>query len=241
MLRIAIVEPDPVEAKRLRECLEQYARETGARFQTDEYSGAIPFLSTFRASCHYDAVFMDVEQPNFSGLEAAAQMRRFDRQSLLVFLACTAQYAVQGYGVEAFDYLLKPLSYAAAAAHLHRLTARADGLRQGGVLLHTEGTVVRLPWRAVRYLEVVGHYITWHTEYGVYRTLESLKTVQTRLPGRYSAVSRWNLVNLRCVAAVAGGRVTLSDGTTLNLSRRRRQAFLEDLEAWTREEASAYA
>ncbi len=54
---------------------------------------------------------MDIAMPHMNGLEAAAALRKRDAEVCLIFITSLAQYALKGYEVNAFDFLVKPLSY----------------------------------------------------------------------------------------------------------------------------------
>src|SRR5919206_3786228 len=74
---------------------------------------------------HYDVVFLDVQMPGLTGLEAAPLVREQPRPPAVVFVTAHPEYAVDAFAVEAFDYLLKPVDPERLARVLERLRARA--------------------------------------------------------------------------------------------------------------------
>ena len=72
----------------------------------------------------FDALFLDVEMPGRSGLEAVPALRGGGRAPAIVFVTAHAEYAVEAFAVEAFDYLLKPVDPDRLARVVERLRER---------------------------------------------------------------------------------------------------------------------
>ena len=73
----------------------------------------------------YDAIFLDIEMPGLTGLDAAALVRAGSSPPAIVFVTAHAEYAVEAFAVEAFDYLLKPVDPERLARVVERLRERA--------------------------------------------------------------------------------------------------------------------
>lgn len=208
----------------MRAYLERFAAEKNLSFHIDYFWNGLSFLEAFHAN--YDIIFMDIELPHKNGMEIARQLRKLDQQVLLVFVTNMAQYAISGYEVDAFDYILKPLNYFGFNLKLQRMITRAVGQSKSDeIAIRSEGATVRLNLRAVQYIEVNGHYVDWHTQPQVFRSLDTLKSLEKRLPDYYCAINRWVLVNLNYVNSIEGNDIRIGD-TVLHISRYRKQEFL---------------
>ena len=53
--------------------------------------------------------FLDIEMPEYNGMQVAERLRRLDKNVILVFVTNFTKYAMKGYAVNDTDYLLKPL------------------------------------------------------------------------------------------------------------------------------------
>ena len=134
MLNIAVIEDNDRDAKILEQCLTRYATQNHLQFQVAHFSSALKFINAYKSN--YDLIFMDIEMPLMSGMEAAKALRQIDRGVTLVFVTNMVQYAVEGYAVEAFDYILKPINDYAFDLKLKRILShvgsQADRNPDGG-------------------------------------------------------------------------------------------------------------
>src|SRR4051812_22262304 len=92
----------------------------------DDAPGAREALDRVRDGA-YDAIFLDIEMPGLTGLDAAALVRAGSSPPAVVFVTAHAEYAVEAFAVEAFDYLLKPVDPERLARGGERLRERAGG------------------------------------------------------------------------------------------------------------------
>lgn len=224
VINIAVVEDDSQEAKKLRDCLERFASQNHLQFQTTHFPDAAMLLGSYKAN--YDLIFLDIMLPHMSGMEAARRLRRVDQSVTIVFVTNTAQYAVEGYSVDAFDYILKPINDHAFDLKLKRILAHIGSKFEDRISIRTEGGTIRLQLRKICYVEVKGHYLNWHILDGVYRTLGPLKEIGRQLPESYCAISRWYVVNMQHIHSVIGDDVLVGD-EKLRIGRSYKQKFLQ--------------
>ncbi len=186
----------------------------------------------------YDVVFLDVEMPGLSGLEAARLVHGRPGRPQLVFVTAHEQYAVDAFAVEALDYLLKPVEPERLAQVVRRLsgTERPAAAPVEKIPVVSGGETVLLDWDEVHYARADGDYSRIHTYDRSYLCTQSLRQLEGTLPGRFARIHRSYLVNLAKVAAVkrAGPdrlRLALDDRerTELDVARRQSKAVRERL------------
>src|SRR4051812_44900346 len=115
-LRVLIVDDEAPARSELRYLLERL-RDVQV---VGEAAGAAEALALAKA-VHYDVVFLDIQMPGLTGLEAAPLVREQPRPPAVVFVTAHPEYAVDAFAVEAFDYLLKPVDPDRLARGLERL------------------------------------------------------------------------------------------------------------------------
>jgi DNA-binding LytR/AlgR family response regulator len=190
------------------------------------------------AAVPYDVVFIDVEMPGLSGLDAARLVHGRAGAPQLVFVTAHEQYAIEAFAVEALDYLLKPVDPERLAQVVRRLGKKpAAAARVQKIPVVSGGETVLLDWDEVHYAQADGDYCRVHTYDRSYLCTRSLRELEEALPAdRFARIHRSYLVNLGKVAAVKrpGGdrlRLALDDAerTELDVARRQSKAVRERL------------
>lgn len=119
MWKAAVVEDEREAAERIAEYLGRFGAENGETFDVSYYGDAEAFLAGYDPEC--DIVFMDIQLPDMSGMDAARALRAVDSEVTLVFVTSMVQYAVSGYEVSALDFIVKPVSYPNFAMKMKRV------------------------------------------------------------------------------------------------------------------------
>ena len=227
MIRIAIVEDEVRERAHLRDCLAYMAEKERLEFDIVEFGSGEAFLGGYQPV--YDIVLMDIELPSINGMETAKALRRLDSFVLLVFVTNMVQYAVSGYEVDALNYILKPVNRFDFALKMNKAISRTAKRTEKSVQIRAGKDLYMLPVAAIRYLEVDGHYIVYHTTEGDYSEYITLKEAEKKLDKPYFVrCNRCYLVNLKYVAAVRDDVVQVGRDELL-ISRPQKKAFLNAL------------
>jgi DNA-binding LytR/AlgR family response regulator len=190
------------------------------------------------AAVPYDVVFIDIEMPGLSGLDAGRLVHGRPGVPQLVFVTAHEQYAIEAFAVEALDYLLKPVDPERLAQVVRRLVSlQAPAGAVEKIPVVSGGETVLLDWEELHYARADGDYSRVHTYDRSYLCTRSLRALEEALPAdRFVRIHRSYLVNLDKVAAVrrAGSdriRLALDDAerTELAVARRQSKAVRERL------------
>lgn len=229
MYKIGLLEDEQEQAERLLGFLERYwDAHPGFSYTIQRYDRAMDLLDHYDRDC--DLLFLDIRLPDMTGMEAAHRIREVDRRVMIVFVTSLTQYAIEGYSVQAFDYIVKPISYEPFSAKLER-AVRVLSYRQTGVVLDikTREGGLRLTSDMIHYLEVFDHDLLIHTDDGVIKQWGSLSKYEKQLEGAHFArCNSCYLVNLKYVRGVYGDEVVVGEDR-LSVSKSRRKEFLQAL------------
>ncbi len=221
MYRIVIFEDSPRDAERLVQFAERYGAENGVQFVTQVERSAMTIGTEAERA---DLIFMDIEMPGLTGMEAATLLRTYDQSTPIIFVTNLAQFAVRGYEVDALDFIVKPVTYGAFSMRMAkalRVMRRDEG--RALTLTHQGGmTVVRLD--EVAFVEAKGHNLVYHLADGSQATTRgTLAQAEGQLGDGFVRISKGVIVGLRHVRGYRGQEVTLVDGTQLAFGRTMRK------------------
>lgn len=226
MPRVVIVEDEQQHTDRLVTLLRDYQEKHPAiAFEIKCYNNPHRFLAEY--ACDADIIFLDIQMPNIDGMTVAKKIRAIDNRVMLIFTTALAQYAIAGYEVQAFDYILKPLGSEIFEVKLTRaLRVLEANSSEEWIDISTKTETRRIPVSQVTYIEVDNHDILIHSKGAVFRHWGSLREYEQRLCGMHFArCNTCYLVNLKFVQCIQGDRVQVADDM-LSISRSRRKEFL---------------
>ena len=105
MIKVAICENDLFYIEKERKLIESYLRKCEIRSEIVTFTSSEALVKTYANS--FDIIFLDVELPGMSGIDAARWLRDKGAKSYIIFISAYAEYMSEGYKVEAHRYLLK--------------------------------------------------------------------------------------------------------------------------------------
>ncbi len=233
MIKVAIVEDDPSVVSQLTGYFRRMEQEDESnRFMVSTYKNAIIFLSEYKNDM--DIVLMDIEMPHMDGMEAAEKLRQRDRQVTLIFVTNMAQFAVKGYQVNAFDFIVKPVQYYGFAMKIRTALREIKKNTTAIAQINTQDGLIRLPVQDLIYIESFEHSLTYHCDSGDYisKGRESLTEVLEKL-SEYGFIrcKSCYLINIRYISRVTPKSVQLGD-ITLPISRTKKKEFMSQLAAF---------
>lgn len=224
LIRIAIVEDEPTERDRIKVYLEEIAQEDQTQFDIEQYSSGMAFVMSGMKD--YDLVLMDIDMPNLNGIETAKALRKVDQSATLIFVTNMAQYAISGYEVNAFDFILKPVNRYSFAIKIKRAISRTAKKNDNAIQIKMDGTIFLVHMYQIMYLEVDGHYVIFHTTQGDYKEYTTLKLAQKRINSSlFIQCNQSFLINMKYIESVSRESVTVG-GTVIYISRKMKTEFM---------------
>ena len=209
------------------------------------YINKVPFLELadqcrsaidarqYLANNTVDAIFCDINMPDLNGMEF---VKTLEAPPLVVFTTAYSEYAVEGFKVNAVDYLLKPFGLQEFMRAANRIKERSEGAgsaeaHAGGeddsIFLKTDYRIVKVSISDIRYVESMSEYLKVWLE-GQPKpiiTLLSMKKMAERLPDNFMRIHRSYIVNLTKIQEVNKNRVIMDADTYLPIGDLYREAF----------------
>ena len=181
-LNCAIIDDEPLAAQ----LLESYAKKIPLLQVTGVYNSALTAMADLRQQ-PVDLLFLDIQMPELSGMELA---RLIPSETRIVFTTAFKQYAIDGYKVSAFDYLLKPVSYdkfqetvERAAQHFFSQKQTEATTSDRYIFVKSEYKLIRISLDDILYVEGLKDYVRIKLANGNrVMSLISMKRIEELLP-----------------------------------------------------------
>ena len=224
-MNIAIVEDTDADAENLESCINRYMKENNLCCTVKRFKDGMDFLDKY--SSIYDIIFMDVDMPYKNGINVSAKLREIDEAVTLVFVTRLKQYAIDGYSVDASDFLLKPIVYDVFVFHFKRVLEIARNKVGAEITLISQNEKMRLKVNDIDFVEVKNHKCIFHTGDKVSEMWITLKNVSEQLiPFGFAFCNSGYLVNLNHIKNIKDDMVYVGNDC-LKMSRPRRKEFFK--------------
>jgi len=182
-----------------------------------------------------DITFLDVEMPELSGMEFAGLV---NLHTTIVFTTSFQEFALEAFEKEAFDFLLKPISYARfrkCIQHIQRTGIAGRPVQKEKrdfffVKTESRGKMVKVVINDILYIEGAQNYIKIHLTTAKIMPYLTINETEQYLPmDQFSRIHQSFVINNDRITSVEQTRVTLENNITLNLGRFYKEAFLEKM------------
>lgn len=166
-----------------------------------------------------DLIFLDIQMPHVNGVELA---RFIDEKTKIIFTTAFKEYALEGYRVNAIDYLLKPISYVnfltaakkaltwCEAARAKQDMLHAPESKEDGIFVKSDYKIIRVPFDDILYVEGLKNYIKIYTgkQQKSIITLMTMKEIEDALPvDKFIRVHRSYIVAKNKIASINKNRI----------------------------------
>ena len=235
MIRVLAIDDEPLALKQLA----AYIKKVPFLQLVGECQSALEARELMERDV-IDAIFCDINMPDLSGMDF---VRQLVAPPLVVFTTAYSEYAIEGYKVNAVDYLLKPFGMQdflrAAMKVQEQFNLRHQNAPQqqsspvqddGTIFVKTDYRVVRISLADIRYIEGMSEYLKIHLEgQKPIITLLSMKKMEDYLPANFMRIHRSYIVNLLKIQEVNKNRVIMDADTYLPIGDLYRDAFTDYL------------
>lgn len=216
------------------------------------YIGKVPYLEV-AAQCQsalearaflehdtVDAIFCDINMPDLNGMDFVKSLAA---PPLVVFTTAYSEYAVEGFRVNAVDYLLKPFGMQDFLRAAQRLKERLEGPQRPSeetpaataetIFLKSDSRILKVCIADIRYVEAMSEYLkVWlDSQPKPVITLLSMKKMEEYLPSEFMRIHRSYIINLTKIQEVNKNRVFMDAETALPIGDLYKEAFQKYLDS----------
>ena len=204
MTEAAVVDDYEPDALSIKECLLRFEEEANGNLGNKEVKFNVTLFASgnefLKSKKSFDLVFFDIDMPDINGIDTAKRLREENSDVCIIFVTNMAQYALQGYDVNALDFIVKPINYynfslklKKALHYLFRNSSKTISV------MTTAREIVNLETSDITYIEVLNHILIYHlADSSSYECRGSMNEIEEKMSSySFSRASKSFLVNLK--------------------------------------------
>ena len=192
----------------------------------------------FISSNPVELIFVDINMPDLNGMDFVKSLKD---KPYIIFTTAYTEYAVDGFRVDAVDYLLKPIGYSDFLKAVNKVKTQVDlKLLQSAtskstpdhLFVKSEYKLVRIELSDIKYIESMHEYVRIHlVNDKPVMTLLSMKSMEEQLPSdRFMRVHRSYIVNLSRVKVIERNRIVFDNSVYIPVGDQYKEIFQKFIE-----------
>ena len=162
-----------------------------------------------------DLVFLDIQMPQMTGIELIKSLPSAPK---FVFTTAYTEYAVDGFELNALDYLVKPIAFDRFLKAVNKFKESADGKgtqtnSDDFFFVKADKKLIKIHFNEILYIEGLKDYVIIKKEQGRVIALQTMKSLESKLPSDiFMRVHRSYIVNINKIKAVVGNAIEITEG-----------------------------
>lgn len=221
-MRIAICEDDKTHLLHIRNLLDIYSKDFDADFTISEFESVHDLMQHTMEQVIYDLYLLDIFLPDGNGMTLAQELRKNKITSPIIFLTTSRDYALEAYGVNAIQYLLKPITKNTFFSALQTIMEMQKIEKQKHIILKIDKQYHPIPIKDIIFTEAHGHnqfiHLQNQNELKVRMTVTEL-FLQLSTSSKFVRCGSSYIINLSAIKILQPKKVSMTDGKEITLPR----------------------
>jgi two-component system LytT family response regulator len=228
MIRCLAIDDEPLALRQIAD----YIKKTPFLELTGQCESALDAIAVLE-KVQVDLMFVDINMPDLSGLDF---VKTLENPPKTVFVTAYSEYALEGFRVDALDYLLKPVSYVDFLRSANKIKLwfdthiqKSDEVKSNKefLFIKSEYKILRINFDDIKYIEGMNEYIKINLSADKpVMTLLSMKAIEEQLPAdRFMRVHRSYIVNLSKISVIERSRIVFDGKVYIPVSDQYKSNF----------------
>lgn len=217
MVNIVICENDKNDQEFVKDKVVEILDDLDIEYEIKVYNSGDDLLEGYDK--YTDIILLDIQMDGLDGMETARKIREFDDNVEIIFITSFVEYALEGYEVNAYRYLLKPVKDENLMTSLINCLNDRNFVKRS-IVIKEGDTRIKISLKDIMYIEVQGNDITVHTLKDTYRTKGTMSNFETEINSNmFVRCHKSYLVNLEYIKSIKRYTSILVNDEEVPLSR----------------------
>lgn len=216
-MRVAICEDEEIQQAELESMLNSISHS----FSIEKYLSGESLVDDYENDKRFDVILLDMQMKELDGIETAKAIRSFDEKCIIVIITSLLEYAVDGYGVNAFDFILKPVNKMKFQNVMEKAINLIRKAENSTYIVEERDKTSIIKTSDIMYLESNGRKVIVKCDDATIINNENITAAEKKLGSSgFVRISRYFLVNMSYINEINGKYVVLKNSEELPLSRK---------------------
>lgn len=189
----------------------------------------------YLSSNRIDLIFLDINMPGITGIAFA---KAINSQTKIIFTTAYREYAVEGFDLQAVDYLLKPISFPRLLKALETyfklyqnkpISESKPEPEPKFIFVKIDRQMVKISFEDILYVESLSDYLKFHCNDKIYTVREKISAIEEKLPSeKFMRIHRSFIVAFAHIESYTNEQMVIN-GNSIPISRSYKEAVLQKL------------
>ena len=233
IIQCIIVDDEPIA----REILENHLQKINAINVVSTCKNAVEAFNEINANT-VDLIFLDINMPEISGLSFA---KSINKNIKVIFTTAYREYAVDGFNLQAVDYLLKPISFERLlqavnkylgenTIEINNSTSEIEKSNNDFIFVRSDRKMIKVNFCDIQYIESLSDYVKIHLQENMIVTRETISNIEAKLPQKdFIRIHRSYIVSIATIESFTNEFIEIKK-KALPISRSYKKEVLNRLE-----------
>lgn len=219
-VEIAIVDDMELDREQVERLVRSWSQRKKIEVHLSLFSSGEAFLEKFKPE-QFSIVLLDLYMKGINGMDTAREIRRRGSNSQLVFVTSSDAYAIQGYEVDAANYLLKPVDEYALENALQHCLLRL-GCDRDSITVTSNRAAVSIPLRNIIWIEAQRNALLFHTDGGTVKSYMTVESASKMIRGKeqFLICCKGIVVNMDRIVSVGDDTFIMDDSEQVPIRKR---------------------
>jgi DNA-binding LytR/AlgR family response regulator len=227
MLEIAICEDDIIQQERLEILLSEIGLQESINLR--KFDSGERLIKSYESGDRYGIILLDMQLDQLDGIQTAEIIRKYDKNCLIIIITTIMEYAVEGYSIDAYDFMLKPVDKVKFSRVIYNAIKELQNRMNKTYLIQTRYITKAIKLSEIQFIESNRNRVIIHTNKESYTSNENVSSLDEKLRNDgFARISRYYIVNIYHVKEIKVKKLILQTGEELIYSEKYRDNIKEE-------------